>query len=611
MHDATVVSGSLDISQPVEIAPRVWWVGEYLPDDPFQCHVYLVENGTDSVIIDPGSRVTWPAVRGKIEKVLPLSSVRYFVCQHQDPDIAASLPLIDEEVTRDDAVVVTHWRAHALLKHYGLKMPFWMIDEHEWRLPLDDERSLEFIFTPYAHFPGAFVTFERRSGVVFSSDLFGGFTDGFSLYAKDEDYFDALRPFHEHYMPSSEILAYAVGQIERLPVQMIAPQHGSIIPRHLIRPICQRLKTLDCGLYLFARGDTDIRRLSELNAILRDVTQTMVSYREFKDFARNLTEIIRRALAIRYVEFHARTEDADTTLLLSPHNGFRGGLMRPPRAVRDALALDPTRWDAIRELSFGRARIDDGTTGQSSDCLVVPLFTPDQPAPQAVALFHLDRAVELSTQARQVLERICLPLQVAVEREALYRLLDLERRQSFDRSVHDALTGLYNRFYMSDVVGRMTALHDRQYEATLGLVRFDIDHFKAVNEAYGRAAGDEVLRRVGIEMQRGVRTSDLAARLGSEEFALFTVGDDLDGLVAVAQRVRENIGRMDFGDLLRGHSLTASFGLAMRAPGESLGDLLLRGERALLAAKGEGRDRIAIADPPRRPDKGEGLDEQG
>ncbi len=132
--------------------------------------------------------------------------------------------------------------------------------------------------------------------MLFSSDIFGGLTPEFSLVARDESYFEAMRPFHEHYMPSRDILGYALRAIERHPVRMIAPQHGSIIPEHLVGSMIDKLKTLECGLYLIARGDTDIQRLSQLNQTLRDITQTMLVYRDFRDIAGSLLDITRRVL---------------------------------------------------------------------------------------------------------------------------------------------------------------------------------------------------------------------------------------------------------------------------------------------------------------------------
>ena len=116
---------------------------------------------------------------------------------------------------QEDACILSHWRAIALLKHLDLKMPLKCVEEMGWKIQAG-ERLLQFIFTPYLHFPGAFCTFDPATGSLFSSDLMGGFTEGFALYAKDRSYLESIRLFHEHYMPSREILASAVKKIESL-----------------------------------------------------------------------------------------------------------------------------------------------------------------------------------------------------------------------------------------------------------------------------------------------------------------------------------------------------------------------------------------------------------
>ena len=76
----------------VELAPRVWWVGAMLPDDRFQCHVYLIEQGDQSVIIDPGSALVADDVIRKVDEVVGLDNVRWLVCSHADPDVIGAMP---------------------------------------------------------------------------------------------------------------------------------------------------------------------------------------------------------------------------------------------------------------------------------------------------------------------------------------------------------------------------------------------------------------------------------------------------------------------------------------------------------------------------------------
>ena len=382
-----------DTNHAVQVADRVWWVGHRQDDDLFQCHVYLIEQGEQSVLLDPGSVLTFRHTLRKIEEIIPFSHIRYFVCHHQDPDITGALPLIDQMVGRDDAVLVTHWRTQTLVKHYGLShLPFWLVEAHDWKLPLAD-RCLEFVFTPYAHFPGAICTFDPASRVLFSSDIFGGLTPEFALVAQDERYFEAIRPFHEHYMPSRDILGYALRAIERHPIRLIAPQHGSIIPERLVRFMIDKLKTLDCGLYLIARGDTDIQRLSHLNQILRDITQTMLVYRDFRDIADSLLHIAQQMLPATALEFHARL-DGQRVLRLSPLNRFRGVEMEPPAAVARILDLDHKQWDEMNAASAAEFMLVRDSN--QAPVLMLPLFSPDKGTAQAVVIMRLTEAVATS-----------------------------------------------------------------------------------------------------------------------------------------------------------------------------------------------------------------------
>jgi diguanylate cyclase (GGDEF)-like protein len=591
-----------DCSGPVEIAERVWWVGHVLPDDPFQCHVYLLEQDHESVLFDPGSRLTFPGTLAKIEQVIPFTRIRYFVCHHQDPDITAALPLIDAMNGREDAVVVTHWRAHALLRHYGLKMPFWLIDQNGWRLPLRD-RELEFIFTPYAHFPGAFCTFDRQSGVLFSSDLFGGFTERPTLIAQGESHIEALKPFHEHYMPSNDILGYAMAQIERYPVEIIAAQHGSIIPRPLVNFMIEQLKQLDCGIYLLGQDDTDIRRLSRLNATLREIAETMLLYRDFRDIATRLLELVRGSLPAVRIDYFVALPD-DSILALKPENRFSGSMEAAPPDFCRFIGQSREAWlaahrreaELVEHHRCGDAFCEVRLAGRSGSRLIIPLIGPSQQRIDGFAVIELSESVPVNRGIEQIVKQLAEPLQVALEREVIYRSIDSEREKAYQRSIRDALTGLFTRFYMQDVMGRQCALHDRDSAAVFAAVMIDIDYFKRINDTHGHGAGDQVLQAVAARLSGQSRTTDIAVRYGGEEFIVFLIGQGGHEASAAADRLRELIrgAPIDIGTEAP-LSITASFGVASRERGESLDALIRRADEALYRAKEGGRDRVEAA----------------
>jgi len=580
-----------DTRHAVQVADRVWWVGHEQENDIFQCHVYLIERGDQSVLLDPGSMLTFRHTLRKIEEIIPFNHIRYFVCHHQDPDITSALPLIDQIIGRDDAVLVTHWRTKMLIKHYGLRLPFWLVEEHDWKLPLED-RNMEFVFTPYAHFPGAICTFDPVSQVLFSSDIFGGLTPEFALVAQDERYFEAMRPFHEHYMPSRDILGYALRAIERHPIRMIAPQHGSIIPEHLVSSMINKLKTLDCGLYLIARGDTDIQKLSQLNQTLRDITQTMLVYRDFRDIAGSLLDITRRVLPAVSLEFYARLDER-RVLHLAPESRYRGIEVESPAAVTRILDLDRKQWGELN--TIGVVEFMLAQDGDETPTLTLPLFSPDKGTAQAVTIVKLVEPVIASEELRQIIEQMSVPLQVAVEREVIYRQLDMERQRIYERSIRDPLTGLFTRIYMQEVVQRLFDIQDRSPGNGLAVLMLDIDHFKHINDSYGHNQGDVVLRRVAVEILDTARGSDIPVRLGGEEFAIFVAGDVVSQITPFSERLRAQIASIRFDAPMLARTVTVSIGVAVRQPLETLLDLIQRADAALYEAKNNGRNRVCRA----------------
>ncbi len=590
-----------DTDHALEIAPRVWWVGHVLEDDIFQCHVYLIEQGDQSILFDPGSRLTFPGTLRKIEEVVPFNHIRYFVCHHQDPDIAAVLPLIDDMIERDDAVVVTHSRTSALLKHYGLALPFWLVEEHDWRLALED-RELRFIFTPYAHFPGAIATFDPSTGVLFSSDLFGGFTERPTLVARDESHFEAMRPFHEHYMPSRDILDYALGQFAHYPVRVIAAQHGSIIPERLVPFLTEKLRHLDCGIYLFAQENTDIRKLSRLNQTLREITRAMLLYRDFRDIADQLLRVVQNNLPTDRIDYYARLEDGES-LTLSHETRFSGHPMEVPPDIARILGRTRADWRSAHanDASFATHRLHGDAfcsrpDGDGGMALTLPLFSPTDQRLDAAAVIHLSHPIEITPDEVRVIQQLAMPLQVALEREVIYRTIEAERARAYQRSIRDPLTGLFNRVYMQDALTRHCTIHDRDDTAPVAAAMLDLDHFKRVNDNHGHAAGDAVLRQAAQLLRDNVRESDVPVRFGGEEFILFLVGASAFGAAEHAERVRRAIERHPFelADGLR-LDVTASIGVAVRERHEPLDALIRRADEALYMAKEAGRNRVELA----------------
>ncbi len=173
------------------------------------------------------------------------------------------------------------------------------------------------------------------------------------------------------------------------------------------------------------------------------------------------------------------------------------------------------------------------------------------------------------------------------------RALAAAKRRVEELARTDPLTGLANRRHAIE------RLQDEARRAQRGLGAFalvlvDLDHFKLVNDTHGHACGDHVLRHAAAVIAASVRTLDLAARWGGEEFLLLLPGTDAAGAVTVAEKVRAQLADGEViwqGELLR---VTATFGVAACAHGDVDG-CLRAADAALYQGKEQGRDRVVAA----------------
>jgi diguanylate cyclase (GGDEF)-like protein len=166
-------------------------------------------------------------------------------------------------------------------------------------------------------------------------------------------------------------------------------------------------------------------------------------------------------------------------------------------------------------------------------------------------------------------------------------------------ATQDELTGLYNRRQFVELAEAEVA-RARRTGTPLSLAMLDIDHFKAVNDVFGHPVGDLALRELARAMRETLRTSDVPARIGGEEFVVLLRDTGLDGAVSVTERLRERVGRAEVSaGVDRVARFTVSGGVAELAPGERLDALLARADEALYRAKEDGRNRTVTSLPPR------------
>lgn len=167
------------------------------------------------------------------------------------------------------------------------------------------------------------------------------------------------------------------------------------------------------------------------------------------------------------------------------------------------------------------------------------------------------------------------------------------RRELREQAVRDGLTGLHNRRHLADVLPGLVA-RAASTGTPLTAVMVDIDRFKAVNDRYGHAVGDQVLVQVARQLAGGVRTDDVVVRLGGEEFLLLLPGVLPDEILGRVEAIRSQCASLRFRAADDGLRVTVSAGLAELGPTGDVDAMLRAADEGLYAAKRTGRDRSVI-----------------
>ena len=538
--------------KPVEIAPGVWWVGVRLVKDHFQCHTYFIANGSDGVLIDPGSPLTIERTLAKLRSITDLGAIRWLVCHHSDPDICAALPRLGDVLTHPDGQVVTEWRANALIRHYGHRFSTYLVEEHNWCLPLQGDRRLEFQLTPYLHFPGAMVSYDTFSHTLFSSDLFGGFVpDSTVLESADAAYIiENARPFHQHYMPSRELLSAGLARVRsRWPrIDRIAPQHGHIIPAAIVDEVFDALGAMDCGVYCLADADVYLQRLLRIAEARRRLSEALTHPSSPMGMVRAMGSIL-----------EATGQPGDCELSVNmPVDGWTtwNGSENGPEQREP-----PADWHQICLLGHPAMVLALRGTG------VPHQFDPD-----------LERMLrEFAESMRPWVAHLLEDQRKALEVAALNMA-----------ALCDPLTGLANR----------RALAEANLPASYSLIELDLDHFKQVNDTFGHDAGDRVLKQLAQVLNESVRDQDQIFRLGGEEFLVLLPEAEQTTALMVAERIRLSVRQLDLAGVAPDARITVSLGVSTKSaqlPAD-FSQLMELADQALYAAKRDGRDRVCSAD---------------
>jgi diguanylate cyclase (GGDEF)-like protein len=161
-------------------------------------------------------------------------------------------------------------------------------------------------------------------------------------------------------------------------------------------------------------------------------------------------------------------------------------------------------------------------------------------------------------------------------------------------AVRDELTGAHNRRFLMDQLARERSRAER-LTTPFSVCLIDIDHFKSINDSFGHAAGDAVLKHFASLVPQELRAIDVYGRFGGEEFLIILPDTAHEGAAACAERVRARMAAAAFPGVPAGRQVTTTIGVATWVRGEEAGALLGRADAALYQGKAQGRDKVVVA----------------
>lgn len=164
-----------------------------------------------------------------------------------------------------------------------------------------------------------------------------------------------------------------------------------------------------------------------------------------------------------------------------------------------------------------------------------------------------------------------------------------DNRELLILSITDSLTGIYNRVKFDQELSRWIDYCNR-YENPLSMVIFDIDDFKKVNDNYGHLFGDSVLQNITSIIKKFIRSTDIFARWGGEEFVILLPNTNIHQAMEITERLRIYIQKSKYDRLV---NITCSFGLVSLQNNENAESLLQRADKLLYEAKEQGKNTVA------------------
>ena len=217
-------------------------------DSYLSVNQYLIVQKNTGVLIDPGSEAIFDELSEAVSKYVPLENIKFIFLSHQDPDVSGSITQWSVS-TSAKFIISALWVR--FMSHYGfLDMSRIMpLADHGAKINFGDN-YLQFVPAHFLHSPGNFSLYDSASKILFTGDIGAAIVnmdDDYKHVQNFEEHKQYLEGFHKRYMGSNKLCRAWVSHVEKLDIEIIAPQHGLLFEGENVQLFLDWLKELECG----------------------------------------------------------------------------------------------------------------------------------------------------------------------------------------------------------------------------------------------------------------------------------------------------------------------------------------------------------------------------
>ncbi len=306
--------------------------------------------------------------------------------------------------------------------------------------------------------------------------------------------------------------------------------------------------------------------------------------------ARKLSDVHGEYLQVEAGMYNAKTQKINqlsdgklqhTRLNFDPNGIFAKSLRE--KGIRTTRNIRATIKHLIPDLPEDKIKQIVPSAGKNA-IISIPLFV--QHRPFGVFAIVSPRA-EISNAEKDFLTMYARQIETAINISDLFKAVK-------EQAITDGLTGLYNRRYFEEQLGKEASRAQRQGQP-FSVIGLDLDYLKQINDKFGHSFGDLAIRTVADVLKKTARTIDIAARMGGEEFNILLPGIESEGAAIAAERIRKALEECELDTIGK---ITASVGVAtFLEHSDNVDEVLELTDQAMYQSKRDGRNRVTIAKP--------------